>query len=106
LKDQATALASTQFRQFEPRHRRIQEGKIMPSAKIIPYVLSILGLCALGQRIASQTPEQTGARSKRMVIAASAVLDGKGRVLHDTRIVVEGSKIVGMDPKAGVAGLD
>jgi imidazolonepropionase-like amidohydrolase len=99
-------LASAQFRQFEPRNRRIQEGKIMPSAKIIPYVLSILGLCAPGQRIASQTPEQRGARSKRTVIAASAVLDGKGRVFDDTRIVVEGSKIVGMDPKAGPVDYD
>ena len=31
---------------------------------------------------------------KRIVIAASIVLDGRGRVLRDTRIVVEGSKIV------------
>jgi len=29
--------------------------------------------------------------SRRMVIAASTVLDGKGRVLHDTRIVIEGA---------------
>jgi imidazolonepropionase-like amidohydrolase len=34
------------------------------------------------------------------VIAASVVLDGKGGVLYDTRIVVEGSKIVALDPKA------
>lgn len=29
-----------------------------------------------------------------IVIAASEILDGKGGVLHDTRIVIEGSKIV------------
>jgi hypothetical protein len=34
------------------------------------------------------------------VIAASAILDGKGGVLHNTRIVVEGSKIVRIDPNA------
>ena len=38
---------------------------------------------------------------KRIVIAASTVLDGKGRVLHNTRIVIEGSKIAAIDPKAG-----
>jgi imidazolonepropionase-like amidohydrolase len=32
------------------------------------------------------------------VIRASTVLDGKGRVLHDTRIVIEGPRIVALDP--------
>jgi imidazolonepropionase-like amidohydrolase len=40
------------------------------------------------------------------VIAASTVLDGKGHVLHDTRIAVEGSKIVALDPKAGPVDYD
>ena len=40
------------------------------------------------------------ARKQRVVIAASTLLDGKGHVLHDTRIVVEGSKIVAIDPTA------
>lgn len=39
-------------------------------------------------------------QKKRIVIAASTLLDGKGQVLHDTRVVVEGSKIVAIDPKA------
>jgi imidazolonepropionase-like amidohydrolase len=39
-------------------------------------------------------------KPRRIVIAASTLLDGKGHVLHDTRIVVEGSKIVAVDPKA------
>jgi len=68
----------------------------MRSAKIIPCILSILGACALPQRVSSPAPGQ----GKRIVIAASTVLDGKGRVLHDTRIVVEGSKIVAIDPNA------
>ena len=46
------------------------------------------------------------AQGKRIVIAASTVLDGRGHVLHNTRIVVEGSKIVAIDPKAGPVDYD
>src|SRR6202158_4513042 len=74
----------------------------MPSAKIILCMLSIPGICALTQRISSQTPAQ----SKRIVIAASTMLDGKGHLTRDTRIVVEGSKIVAMDAKAGPVDYD
>ena len=42
----------------------------------------------------------------RIVIAASSLLDGNGRVLHNTRIVIEGSKIVAIDPKAGPVDYD
>ena len=65
----------------------------MQSVKILQCILSILGVCARAQGVSAQTPAQT----KRIVIAASAVLDGKGTVLRDTRIVVEGSKIVALD---------
>jgi len=41
-----------------------------------------------------------------LVIAAETVLDGKGQVLHHTRIVIEGSKIVAIDPKAGPVDFD
>lgn len=44
--------------------------------------------------------------SKRMVIAAGTLLDGKGSVLHNARIVVEGSKIVAIDAKAGPIDYD
>jgi imidazolonepropionase-like amidohydrolase len=40
------------------------------------------------------------------VIAASTVLDGKGHVLHNTRIVIEGTKIAAIDPKAGPVDYD
>jgi imidazolonepropionase-like amidohydrolase len=43
---------------------------------------------------------------KRSVIAASTLLDGTGRTLHNTRIVTEGSKIVAIDPKAGPVDYD
>jgi imidazolonepropionase-like amidohydrolase len=74
----------------------------MRSSKIVPRFLSVLGVCALGQCISSQAP----AENTRIVIAASAVLDGKGRALHDTRIVIEGPKIVALDPKAGPVDYD
>ena len=67
----------------------------MRSAKIMLFILGILCICILAQRISSQTPAQ----GKPIVIAAGTVLDGKGRVLHNTRIVIEGSKIVAIDPQ-------
>jgi len=45
-------------------------------------------------------------QNKRIVIAASSVLDGRGGALHNTRIVIEGSKIVAIDPKAGPVDYD
>src|SRR5271163_1706763 len=68
----------------------------MRSLEIIFSMVSILGVSALAQQVSSPTP----ASAQCIVIAASAVLDGNGHVLHDTRIVVEGSKIVAIDPKA------
>jgi imidazolonepropionase-like amidohydrolase len=65
-------------------------------------ILAILALvCAAGSIIA-QTPEP----NKRIVIAASTILDGKGGLLHNTRIVIEGSKIVRIDPNAGPVNYD
>ncbi|MET0625071.1 MAG: amidohydrolase family protein, partial [Pyrinomonadaceae bacterium] len=43
---------------------------------------------------------------RRVVIAIGTLLDGRGRVLRDTRVVVEGSKIVALDPKAGPVDYD
>jgi imidazolonepropionase-like amidohydrolase len=71
---------------------------MMRSAKIILCILSILGVCALPLPTHSQTPVQPASR-KRIVIAASVMLDGKGRVLRNVRIVIEGSKIVALDTK-------
>src|SRR6516165_460908 len=52
------------------------------------------------------TSQSIPASNKRVVIAASTLLDGKGHVLHDTRIVIEGSKIVAIDPKAAPIDYD
>jgi imidazolonepropionase-like amidohydrolase len=74
----------------------------MRSARILLCILNISSFFVLTPIISSQTPVQ----EKRIVIAASTVLDGKGRVLHDTRIVIEGSRIVAVDPKAGPVDYD
>jgi imidazolonepropionase-like amidohydrolase len=83
-----------------------QQERSMRSSKIVFSMIGILGISAVAQQVPSQMPGQ----NKRIVIAASAVLDGKGRVLHDTRIVIEGSKIVSVDkiddPKAGPVDYD
>ena len=42
----------------------------------------------------------------RVVIAVSTALDGKGNVLHDSRIVVSGSKIVAIDRNASPIDYD
>lgn len=78
----------------------------MRSANIILCILSILGVPALAQGVSSQTAAQPPPNGRRIVIAASALLDGKGRVLRNTRIVIEGSKIVSIDPKAGPVDYD
>ena len=48
----------------------------------------------------------TRAQEKPVVLAASTVYDGKGRVLHDTRIVVQNGKILRIDPKAEPVAYD
>lgn len=69
----------------------------MRVSRIPRFILVVLELWALGARISAQTP----AASQRIVIAASTVLDGRGQTLHDVRIVIEGSKIVAIDPGTG-----
>jgi len=74
----------------------------MRSSKIVLSILGILGVYAPAQRTSSQLPAQ----SKRIVIAASTVHDGKGRVLHNTRVVIEGSQTVAIDWKDGPVDYD
>ena len=75
---------------------------MMQSARILLCVFSVLCANTGTRGIAAQTPSP----GKRIVIAASTVLDGKGRVVHHTRIVIESSKIVAIDPKAGPVDYD
>jgi imidazolonepropionase-like amidohydrolase len=71
-------------------------------AKIIPAALILLTVCAFSQ----QSDSQTSARGKRIVIAASALLDGKGHMSRNTRIVIEGARIVAIDTKAAPVDYD
>jgi imidazolonepropionase-like amidohydrolase len=59
-----------------------------------------IGACILSILIGTAMGQPGPGPKQRVVIAASTLLDGKGHLLHDTRIVVEGSKIVAIDPKA------
>jgi imidazolonepropionase-like amidohydrolase len=83
-------------------YSRTKEGLMMSSVTIILLVLCISCLFVPLQQVSSDTSIQ----SRRIVIAASTVLDGKGRVLHDTRIVIEGTRIVAIDPKAAPVDYD
>jgi hypothetical protein len=69
-----------------------------------PMYIKRIFACAVLVCLSFQTQSQTPIR--RIVIAASTILDGKGHVLKNTRIVVEGSKIVAIDRKASPVDYD
>jgi imidazolonepropionase-like amidohydrolase len=69
-------------------------------AGVFVFIAALASFSPSGRAQGSSTP------SKRIVIAAKTILDGRGHVLHDTRIVVEGSKIVAIDAKAGPVDYD
>src|SRR5215813_11715519 len=71
-------------------------------ARVIPVALGLVAVCAFAQQSDSQTP----ARGKRIVIAASLLLDGKGHISRNTRVVINDDKIVAIDPKAGPVDYD
>ena len=62
--------------------------------------------CAVLICFTIQTQSQTPKPVRRVVIAASRILDGRGHILKNTRIVVEGTKIVAIDPKASPIDYD
>src|SRR6266403_988825 len=72
----------------------------MRGVKIIAGILGMAGVCGVALRVSAQAPAQEPSSGKRIVIAASTVLDGKGGVLRDARIVVEGAKIAAVETKA------
>ena len=65
-------------------------------------VLSVFVVCAAAQASTATPPAQRN----RIVIDAGTLLDGRGHVLRDTRIVVEGAKIVALDRKAAPVDYD
>ena len=78
----------------------------------LPVVASIFLVGAFILVAAQTLPMQSVAAQssvtppKRIVIAANNILDGRGKVLRNTRIVVEGSKIVAIDAKAAPVDYD
>jgi imidazolonepropionase-like amidohydrolase len=67
----------------------------VPATLIRTVALSLLIVVAcLGQHTSRGVPAQP----KRIVIGASVLLDGKGGVIKNARIVIEGSKIVALGP--------
>jgi imidazolonepropionase-like amidohydrolase len=64
-------------------------------------LLIIIACCAT-----HDSAPRASAQPKRVVIAASTLIDGKGHVLKNTRIVIEGAKIVAIDPTAGPLDYD
>jgi imidazolonepropionase-like amidohydrolase len=65
-------------------------------------LLIMFVVCAIAQ----PNPTTVQTQKKRIVIGARMLLDGRGNVLRDTRIVVEGSKILALDPKASLVDYD
>jgi imidazolonepropionase-like amidohydrolase len=63
------------------------------------FLRSILCFLAFGlSALAPQISAQAAPSTHRIVIAAGAVLDGKGKSLKNVRIAIEGSKIVAVNP--------
>lgn len=77
--------------------------------KVILCIL-ILGIVNLAQGPGSNMPAPTQAGvplpNRRIVVAVSTMLDGRGRVLRNTRVVIEGSRIVAIDPNASPIDYD
>jgi imidazolonepropionase-like amidohydrolase len=74
----------------------------MRPAGIVLCFFAIVMLCMAAKKNSPAVEPQ----KKRIVIGASMLLDGRGHVVRDTRIVVEGSKIVALDPKASPVDYD
>jgi hypothetical protein len=55
---------------------------------------------------AQEAPVSGAFPNKRVVIGAGMLLDGRGNIARNTRLVIDGSKIVGLDPKAGPVDYD
>lgn len=70
--------------------------------KFILCLITILCVSVLAQSSTSQSPTPP----KRIVIAVGTALDGAGGILHNTRIVVEGSTIVAIDSTTGPVDYD
>jgi imidazolonepropionase-like amidohydrolase len=86
-------------------------GRLEISMRVNPRAIAKLSLASVFVFVAALAlyspaglAQGSAAPLKRIVIAAKTILDGRGHVLHDTRIVVEGSKIVAVEKNDAKAG--
>jgi imidazolonepropionase-like amidohydrolase len=61
---------------------------------------------AMAEKSPTSPPGSPRRATRRIVIATKMLLDGRGHVLPENRIVVEGSRIVALDPKASPIDYD
>lgn len=83
------------MRQLLQPHKTIQARQCLARTNRL-VLAGIILLSAASIAAAQSVPT----KPKRTVIAANVILDGKGGVLRNTRIVIEGSRIVAINPKA------
>jgi len=67
-------------------------------SRVVSSFISVLALIAATAVAAAQPP--------RIVIAVGTALDGKGGVLHDTRLVIQNGTIAAIDPSASPIDYD
>src|SRR5436305_12518304 len=70
------------------------------SAIVLSIFASVFALGAVAEQKSDHAPASGSPATERIVIAAKRLLDGRGHVLLETRIVVDGSKIVNLDHMA------
>src|SRR5689334_25239198 len=71
-------------------------------AVFLCFAGAMLFVAAAGKSADNKAPE----KPRRVVIATGRLLDGRGHIVPETRIVVEGSKIVKLDPNASPIDYD
>src|SRR5436305_2764943 len=67
--------------------------------RVASFIICLLIFAVVGAA-AENNPATVSPQKKRVVLAAKIVFDGRGKVLPDTHIVLEGPKIVALDPEA------
>jgi imidazolonepropionase-like amidohydrolase len=80
----------------QPEHFSTSPLQVVLGVRFSSWILGMVVICGLMPAVPLAAPAQ----SQRIVIGASTLLDGKGHALRDVRIVIEGSKIVAIEPKA------
>jgi imidazolonepropionase-like amidohydrolase len=73
--------------------------------RVVPVAFFLLATLVLDTS-AQQAATTPSPQKKQVVIAVKTLFDGRGHALHDTRIIVEGSKIVALDPRASPIDYD